>query len=132
MRSLNHFNIIEIKDSGFQTLKNSSTEKEVYFIALEYATKGELIDFIYSTGKFEEKVARYFFRELIEGLNYMHENRICHRDLKCQNILLDSKFNLKIADFGGASYKKKNTTFIGTQEFMAPEILKGREYNGKL
>ena len=58
-------------------------------MALELAKGGELFDYLLVTGRFEEPVARYFFKQLIDGLEFCHRNRICHRDLKPENLLLD-------------------------------------------
>lgn len=77
-------------------------------MALELCQGGELFDFIAQTGRFEEPVARYYFKQLLDGLEYLHNNGISHRDLKPENVLLDDQFNLKIADFGFASATAHN------------------------
>lgn len=107
------------------------------YIALELATGGELFDFISNSGRFEEPVARYYFKQLLEGLYYCHNQSICHRDLKPENLLLDGEYNLKIADFGfaaptmgrdGSGYLE---TKLGTLNYMAPEIHLKQPYQGK-
>jgi serine/threonine protein kinase len=70
---------------------------------LELASGGELFDYISQTGEFSEDVARYFFHQLIEALDYMNEKGISHRDLKPENVLMSGDFQLKIADFGFGS-----------------------------
>lgn len=62
----------------------------------------------------------------------MHENKVVHRDLKLENILVDSQLNLKIADFGFASYKSIEclNSYRGTMTYMAPEIKLGKQYKG--
>ena len=69
--------------------KCSGKSKQVDYIVLELASGGELFDFISSSGRFEEPLARYYMKQLLEGLNYCHDNGICHRDLKPENLLLD-------------------------------------------
>ena len=97
---------------------------------------GELFDYVAMSGRFQENVARFYFSQLMEALNYMHSQGACHRDLKPENIMLDSEFNLKVADFGfaaptegrdGSGYLK---TQLGTASYMAPEIHLGKPYTG--
>ena len=103
---------------------------------LELATGGELFDYVATTGRFSEPIARFYFRQLIEGLDYCHQKGVTHRDLKPENVLYDNSFNLKIADFGfaapvdgrdGSGYLK---TKLGTESYMAPEIHARKPYNG--
>jgi serine/threonine protein kinase len=70
---------------------------------LELAPGGDLFDLLYYTTAFDERVARSFFRQALDGLNWCHTNKMAHRDLKPDNLLLDALFNLKIADFGLAA-----------------------------
>ena len=65
-------------------------------------------------------------------MEYMHMNRVSHRDLKLENILIDDNLNLKVADFGFACYKNIDClkSYRGTFTYMAPEIILGKEYNG--
>mmetsp|Transcript_438 Transcript_438/g.465 ORF Transcript_438/g.465 Transcript_438/m.465 type:complete len:85 (+) Transcript_438:236-490(+) len=72
----------------------------VYTIELEYCFYGELYDYIESTGKFSEKEARFYFNQLINVLQYMHDLGYAHRDIKIENLLLGEDFELKLADFG--------------------------------
>ena len=68
----------------------------------------------------------------MESLDYMHQRRVVHRDLKLENILVDDKLNLKIADFGFACYKSIDSlkSYKGTMTYMAPEIKEGKVYKG--
>lgn len=77
--------------------------KTVDYIVLELVQGGELFDFVANSGRFTDEVSRYFFGQFMEALNYMHTSGVSHRDLKPENIMLDSEFNLKIADFGFAA-----------------------------
>ena len=134
----NHQRIVKLKDFGDEDYVNERTgrTKKVFYIATELAQGGELFDFLSISGKFSEPIARYYFKQLLEGLEYCHRNKICHRDLKPENLLLDKDYNLKIADFGfardiagdyGDSFL---STRCGTMPYMAPELHLGQEYNG--
>ena len=83
--------------------ENPKKTRPVFYVVLEIASGGEVFDFIANTGRFQERVARYFFKQLLEGLDHVHMNGHAHRDLKPENLLMDKDFNLKIADFGFAA-----------------------------
>lgn len=94
-----------------------------------------MFDYVALSGRFSEPVARCYFRQLISGLDFIHQSGYVHRDLKPENIFLDGEFNLKIADFGFASQINKHNgnlmkTRLGTENYMAPEILEGLHYQG--
>lgn len=80
-----------------------------------------------------ENAGRYFLSQMIDALEYMHKKGVVHRDLKLENILIDDKMNLKIVDFGFATYKtiKKLQSYKGTKTYMAPEIKKRHNYDGR-
>ena len=103
---------------------------------LELAKGGELFDYIAVGGKFSESVSRFYFKQLINGLDYVHSNGVTHRDLKPENILFDGFYNLKIADFGfaapvdGRDGSGHLRTRLGTESYMAPEIHAKKGYSG--
>ena len=103
---------------------------------LELATGGELFDFVALSGRFEEPLARYYFKQFMDGLDHCHIQGITHRDLKPENLLLDSSFTLKLADFGfaapieGRDQSGYLTTKLGTLNYMAPEIHLRNPYQG--
>ena len=111
---------------------------EALFIVMEHAQEGEIFDIIQNTGKFSEPVARQYFFQLLTALNYIHNTvGVCHRDLKLENILLDSNFNIKIADFGfattlrGPTPSGKLRSYKGTKGYMPPEQHTIKTYGGK-
>uniref|UniRef100_A0A0A0L2C0 non-specific serine/threonine protein kinase n=1 Tax=Cucumis sativus TaxID=3659 RepID=A0A0A0L2C0_CUCSA len=93
-RSLRHPNIVRFKEVILTPTHLA--------LVMEYASGGELFERICKWGRFTEDEARYYFRQLIFGVNYIHSMQICHRDLKLDNILLDGMKSpcLKICDFG--------------------------------
>ena len=72
--------------------------KNVKFICLELVGGGELFDFVALGGRLSESTARYYFKQLLDGLGFMHAQGIAHRDLKPENLLLDKDYTLKITD----------------------------------
>ncbi|KAA8546778.1 hypothetical protein F0562_003207 [Nyssa sinensis] len=127
-RSLKHPNIVRFKEVLLTPTHLA--------IVMEYAAGGELFERICDSGKFSEDEARFFFQQLISGVNYCHSKQIYHRDLKLENTLLDGSSApcLKICDFG---YSKSSVlhsrpkSTVGTPAYMAPEVLSRREYDGK-
>ncbi|KAL1096437.1 hypothetical protein V6Z11_D06G222700 [Gossypium hirsutum] len=105
-------------------------------MVLEYATGGELFDKIASNGKLSEAEGRKFFQQLIDGVGYCHDKGVFHRDLKLENVLIDAKGNIKISDFGLSALPQHigddgllHTT-CGSPNYVAPEVLANRGYNG--
>jgi len=103
-------------------------------LVLEYCPGGELFDILYYTQQLDEKTARTYFIQMINGLKECHDAGIVHRDLKPQNLLMDAKYQLKITDFGLSKLTKNadtavmKTDYVGTRGYQAPEILKKRKY----
>ncbi|KAJ1976377.1 hypothetical protein H4R34_003999, partial [Dimargaris verticillata] len=97
-------------------------------IVMEYASGGELFDFILAHRFLKERDAGRLFAQLISGVNYLHRNHVVHRDLKLENLLLDSDRNLKITDFGFANqFDRANedlmATSCGSPCYAAPELV---------
>lgn len=138
---LNHQNIVQhiaVGKGPYDKKISGKKPEETIFILMEYASKGELFDMISKSGKYSEPTARFFFKQLLNAINYMHNNvGICHRDLKPENILIDENYNLKIADFGfsipiiGAKGNGKLHSYKGTLGYMAPEQHAKKAYSGK-
>ena len=80
-----------------------------------------------------EEGGRFFMEQLKDVIGYMQEKKAVHRDLKLENILVHDNLQLKIADFGFATYKKisKLSSYRGTKTYMAPEIKEGKTYDGR-
>ena len=109
-------------------------ESENYMlIIMEYISGGNLQNFVKKRRKLCEKTAKILFRQIIQGIKYIHSRGIVHRDIKLENILLDLNNIIKICDFGVGKLIKPNTILkdqCGTPVYMAPEIIKGEGYRG--
>ncbi|KAM7014287.1 serine/threonine-protein kinase N2 [Melozone crissalis] len=106
------------------------TKDHVCFV-MEYAAGGDLMMHIH-TDVFSEPRAVFYAACVVLGLQYLHEHKIVYRDLKLDNLLLDTEGFVKIADFGlckeGMGFGDRTSTFCGTPEFLAPEVLTETSY----
>ncbi|CAM2701408.1 unnamed protein product [Rotaria socialis] len=125
MKGLDHPNIVKL----FEVIE---TEKTLYLV-MEYASGGEVFDYLVAHGRMKEKEARAKFRQIVSAVQYLHQKHIVHRDLKAENLLLDSELNIKIADFGFSNEftpGNKLDTFCGSPPYAAPELFQGKKYDG--
>eukprot|EP00111_Clytia_hemisphaerica_P001839 TCONS_00005156-protein len=108
------------------------TERYIY-LAMEYASSGEIFELLKKEGRRNETQARHMFRQIISAMEYLHQKRIVHRDLKAENLLLDENNRVKLADFGFSNIfdvGSKLKTFCGSPPYAAPELFEGKEYYG--
>jgi len=133
LKELKHENIVRVYDCYDNVHWN---DQRTTVFAIEYANQGELIEYLMYTSKFEDDLARWFFKSLTNGIEYCHKMKVIHRDLKHDNCLLGENFVIKITDFGFATHYYKDEelmkTAIGTAQYAAPEILAGKKYNEKV
>ncbi|KAM9506366.1 NUAK family SNF1-like kinase 1 [Salvelinus alpinus] len=102
-------------------------------IVMEYASRGELYDYVHERRRLVETEARDIFRQITSAVHYCHTNGVVHRDLKLENILLDQDLNVKLADFGLSNHFKNDNllqTYCGSPLYASPEIVKGLPYHG--
>ncbi|XP_053682780.1 STE20-like serine/threonine-protein kinase [Sabethes cyaneus] len=125
MSSVQHPNIIHI----YEVFEN----REKMVLVMEFAAGGELYDYLSERKVLSEEEARRIFRQVATAIYYCHKHKICHRDLKLENILLDENGNAKIADFGLSNVfdeQRLLATFCGSPLYASPEIVKGTPYLG--
>ena len=114
-----------------QILDTFETEKHV-FIVMEYIC-ADLLSFIRKREKLSESISKIIFKQIIEGLKYINKNKIVHRDIKLDNILIDLNNTVKICDFGVSKRISDNELMIdhcGTPGYISPEIYKNKGYEG--
>jgi len=109
--------------------------KSIKYVILELGERGALFEVLQNKHKFPINIARTFFKQMVNGLNSLHMSNVAHRDLKLENFIVDKDFNLKLIDFGFCCDIKNeknehitHTKFLGTESYMAPEMLFERKY----
>ncbi|KAG8914839.1 hypothetical protein FRC00_010471 [Tulasnella sp. 408] len=132
LERLDHPNIVQYL--GFEKTK------EFFSVFLEYVPGGSVGSVLRRHGKFEENIIRSFTSQIIDGLAYLHANKIIHRDIKADNVLVDPSGNCKISDFGISKQSEEvynnaaMTAMQGSLFWMAPEMLHNdkKGYNAKI
>ena len=126
LKELNHVNLIKLYDY-FQ-------DEHSLYIVMEEAKGIPLLTFLKSNYKYDELRAKRIFTQLLRALAYLHQNNICHRDIKLDNIIIDDSMSIKLIDFGFGSHfedkESKLNLFCGTPSYMPPEIIKKESYYG--
>ncbi|XP_015107392.1 testis-specific serine/threonine-protein kinase 1 [Vicugna pacos] len=110
------------------------------YIVMELGVQGDLLEFIKTRGALQEDDARKKFHQLSSAIKYCHDLDVVHRDLKCENLLLDKDFNIKLSDFGFSKRCLRDDsgrlalskTFCGSAAYAAPEVLQGIPYQPKV
>jgi len=124
---LKHPNVIEIHKNTF--------EKDCAILYLEYFPGEELLYFIQRHRKLDAAVSEEIFSQIVSAVSYLHENRVCHLDIKPENILINARLQVKLIDFGMSQIAVKNglvESYGGSLQYASPEALTGGVFNGFL
>uniref|UniRef100_A0A182MP16 Protein kinase domain-containing protein n=1 Tax=Anopheles culicifacies TaxID=139723 RepID=A0A182MP16_9DIPT len=108
-------------------------------VFMDYCRYGDLLQYVQERKRVSERRSRLFFRQLVDAVQYMHDQGFCHRDIKCENVLLASPSYVKLTDFSFArkcsepkgAPSELSSTFCGSIAYTAPEVLKGIPYDPK-
>jgi len=125
LKKIKHSNVIRL-------LEVFESEKHM-LIVMEYAGGGDLLRLIKRKGRLEESDSKYIFKQIVYGVAHIHCRSVIHRDIKLDNILLDSEKGVKICDFGVSKITKKGQIIkeqCGTPAYLAPEIIEDKGYEG--
>ncbi|OMJ83878.1 hypothetical protein SteCoe_15105 [Stentor coeruleus] len=127
LKKISHPNIVKMFDV-------IETQKQLHLV-LEYISGGSLGSYLKKqpNKRLSEEECRGLFKQLVSAIEYIHSQKVTHRDLKLENLLLQEFGAIKIIDFGFStcfSHEKKVKIFCGTPTYMAPEIVTRKEYSG--
>ena len=136
---INH--LTNLSHNRIVTFLGSLTDNEEYILSvcLEFTPGGSLFTLLKKDGKLNLRTTIQYTRQILEGVSYLHQQRVIHRDIKGKNILIKNFNNIKLADFGISKQIETlsqthgaNTSKIGTIQWMAPEVITGKEYGLKV
>ena len=125
LKNINHVNLIKIN--------KIKEDAENYYLIMEYCEKGELFNYIVKNKRLKENEASFFFYQIINGVEYLHNKNIVHRDMKPENLLLNQNNIIKIIDFGLSNYYDDGnllSTLCGSPFYSSPELINGQKYDG--
>jgi serine/threonine protein kinase len=125
LKQLHHPSVIRLYDSFEST-------KHILFV-MELCAGGDLLNYVRKRKRVKENMAKFIFKQLIDGLQHCHSRGILHRDIKLDNVLLNAAGDLKVCDFGVSKIVRageRMTEQCGTPAYIAPEILRDQGYEG--
>ena len=125
LKKMRHMNVVRL-------LETFETDK-YFLIVMELCCGGDLLTYVRKRRRLAEPLAKYLFKQIVEGVGHVHSKHIIHRDIKLDNILLDAQGHIKIGDFGVSKELKAGEKIYescGTPAYIAPEVLTEHGYEG--
>jgi len=133
LNRLKNFHVVGFEDF-YTNIKIPNENERGTLLILERVTNGELYDYIFHTGSFNETLSRTYFKQLISAISEVHLKRIVHRNIRLQSALLDEKYNLKLGDFSfSVTINEEDPVIsgeVGSHSYLAPEVFSCERYNG--
>ena len=134
-----HPNLVKyIEANQHGELDHNGKISQVAYILMEHVGGGELLESLMDHGGFSAEISRFYLKQMLNGLNKLHQSGLCHRDLKPENILFtENDYNIKLTDFGfllpleGRERTAWLKSRVGTLTYMAPEVFNRKKYRGK-
>jgi len=126
--------LLQVDNKNIIKLHHALEDEQHMYFFMDYKAGGDMFSYLNKMGRLPEAKARNFFKQLLEGVEYLHNKGIAHRDLKLENILLDeNQTNLSIIDFGLCDYLSEElfTVYCGSPCYAAPELVKRIPYKGE-
>jgi serine/threonine protein kinase len=129
-KQLHHNNIVKLAayDESAEYTPADGVSSRVNYMALELAKYGNISDTIIDSGKLSEPIVRFYFHQLLEAVEYMHNKDIAHRDIKLENILIDESFDLKLTDFSFSGKEKTSYIAKGSSLYKSPEMYDMKQF----
>jgi len=125
--------LMKINHPFLMRLHYSFQTSDKLYLIMDFINGGELFFHLQNDRRFNNERARFYAAEICLGISHLHSSGIIYRDLKPENLLLDSSGHVKITDFGlskeGLEGNQRTKTFCGTPEYLAPEVLDGKAYS---
>jgi serine/threonine protein kinase len=124
--------MLDFGDKGRVLKPSGRIITPLVYIVMEFVQGGLLFDLCQLMAGMGEDSGKFFALQMLDSIEYLHTRRVVHRDLKLENLLVDDNLNMKLADFGFASFKSIDClkSYRGTMTYMAPEIKEGKLYKG--